>query len=281
MGFRAQQAVKAHSTAKGRALLVQRVLADFAADGDQWIVYVKNGTVYREWGLEERTFQRGLRELEDLGEIRRRQDLEQEMGHQRVYELVPGASLQLALPLETSRPVKAVTPSDGRQTPRPLARARHERTVGTEEPLPPSPPEGVAHTLVVPGVRKATRRRRGRRGGDTGATGGYEWITEPCPLQAPDRPVLEAAQGIWDEISQLIKATVGELTYDVWFRDDVHVHSHQDGLLVVAFQPECLSWIEGRYSQLLERIQQQRQQHLKLVACEALWRQPARSAVSA
>lgn len=266
------RAMLEHSQTQGMNRTVAMAVA-FYANVDTGLSYPSNELLEREWGLSERSVQRALRRLEELGELRRQPQLES-VARRRVYLVGSG---QMSI-LDAAEEVGA---KPGRQAswraPDCQTPATHARVEGTVEPLtapPPTPPTASGgHPLLsdtsrpdsTPASRTAlqevaARRRRPRRRASSVPA------SEPCPSDSAANGMAQRLAAEWEPVLARLREQLGPDLFDVWF-GETHPHALDDGVLVVGASAAQASWNQGRYGRI---VGEAAGQPVRFVACERL-----------
>jgi hypothetical protein len=240
----------------------------YYANRESGLAFPSNECLMREWGLSERTIQRGLRSLEDRGLLRRVPEFESPQ-RPRVYLVGSG---QLSILDDPGQGAKALAPASWRPSAchPPATRARVE---GTEElNSTPQPPKGGTPELLeglqqsghalsaVQGAAVARRRRRRRRPDEQGSV-----ASEPCPRQHSDAESDPELEALWAELDARLRERFGQL-WEVWGHG-AHPHRRDDDAVVVAFHPATVGWVHARFVPVLA---QAAGAGLQVVGCEGL-----------
>lgn len=260
------RAMREHSRARDTTKAVGVAVASYA--------HVETGLSFPSneelegWGWADRTIQRALRRLEDLGELERVPEMENRF-RPRVYRLPLAAQTSL---LDAAGPKgdMALSPvtvtGDMHVSGDGLTRAR-EGTLEPQNPNPPlSPPDGGAAqtsslaviespsfaALLSERAAAGPRRRRRRRRRET--TPELPPASGRCPLaDDADGAASERLISEWEGIAQRLRDALGEEIADIWF-GTAHLHLGEDGRLELALAAERGACLSGRYRRILETL---------------------------
>lgn len=266
------QAMLRTSQAKGLDRAVIAAVASYA-NAETGLAFPSNDLLMREWGFSERRIQTALRNLEELGELRR-QPQEESFQRRRVYIVGSG---QLSI-LDVGAELRAPTSVRPHDMPAPAQMPSRVKGTGNQTTAPQPPASGgeraqtsslVPTSTQSPRVTArlervaASRRRRRRRRDDDGASFASG---QSCPLgEIADSDELALLAEQWARIGERLQELIGAPVFEVWFAG-AHLHAAGDAL-ELGVSPHTLQWVHRRFALPLQRAVDR---PLELVGCAAL-----------
>lgn len=256
-----------HSRAKGTTFHVGIAIA-YYANHESGLSFPSNDTLIARWHFKERTIEASLRELEQLGEIARRPDLES-FERRRVYIVGHQTSLADMLdetPANGSAGANALAPAVHLQSARPCKEPKNLRTSTPPTPLPggssTSPSPSSTPSAVDRSPERAARRSRRTR-----SRRGRNSASDVCPLSLLDAERLAVLAQEASTIVEALESRYGEDTKHgrSWRLRSRGAHLHALDPLTLALPTVDLGWVKAEFPIALEKVCGR---PVQLVACD-------------